>query len=277
MTIVGSYIAAKLEEKHGTERLDVYRDGAMFEFFKDYVDLYSNSSQIPDACKFNDDFERTMITWARAWPTVYSEDVKEFLLLPYDDMAEKVDGLLKRFAGSPVYPGLSNKLNALAFNLKRTGGTDKGLDILLSAMELYPGDANLKDSIGEFYLEKGNREKARQYYLMALQQDPTFRSAQLALLKLEPARLADETVDAVPGNYEIEGGMVLTIEETDGELMVIVPGLVSTTLHTLSQTEFLFQAGNDVIFLSLVQDEDGVITGLNLLRRGTHNKGKKVQ
>ncbi len=78
-------------------------------------------------------------------------------------------------AGGPGY------LNGFAYNLKATGWIDVGLALLQIAAELHPQEANLYDSIGEFYLEKGDLEAAIASYEKALEIMPTFENAKRML------------------------------------------------------------------------------------------------
>jgi Tfp pilus assembly protein PilF len=45
------------------------------------------------------------------------------------------------------------------------------------AVELYPQDANLYDSLGEFQLKKGDKAKALESYKKALEKNPKFGNA----------------------------------------------------------------------------------------------------
>lgn len=49
---------------------------------------------------------------------------------------------------------------------------------------MYPQEANLYDSIGEFYLRKGDKEQAIAFYRKALEVDPKFENAKQALERL---------------------------------------------------------------------------------------------
>ena len=55
----------------------------------------------------------------------------------------------------------------------------------MDAVELYPSEANLFDSVGEFYLAKEEKDKAVEYYKKALDIDPDLRSSKQALEKIE--------------------------------------------------------------------------------------------
>ncbi len=54
---------------------------------------------------------------------------------------------------------------------------DEGMLILQTAIELYPQEANLYDSLGEFQLKKGEKAKALASYQKALATNPEFGNA----------------------------------------------------------------------------------------------------
>ena len=76
-------------------------------------------------------------------------------------------------------------LNEWAYNLKSAGFMELGLGLLHIAVELHPEVANLYDSLGEFWLQKGDRDKAAGLYRKALELDPELESAKTALGQLE--------------------------------------------------------------------------------------------
>ncbi|UCG51809.1 MAG: serine hydrolase [Candidatus Latescibacterota bacterium] len=79
----------------------------------------------------------------------------------------------------------AENLNAIAYRLKSLGQVDAGLDLLLIALQLHPDVANLYDSAGEFYLEKGDEDRAVAYYETALKIDPEFENAKRMLEKIQ--------------------------------------------------------------------------------------------
>jgi CubicO group peptidase (beta-lactamase class C family) len=78
----------------------------------------------------------------------------------------------------------SRALSSYAHILSNAGRVDDGLELLLLTVESYPREANLYDSIGEFYLKTGNKVKAIESYKKALQLDPNLESSKRMLEKL---------------------------------------------------------------------------------------------
>ncbi|MCK4645763.1 MAG: tetratricopeptide repeat protein, partial [Candidatus Aminicenantes bacterium] len=105
-----------------------------------------------------------------------------------------IDDIKDKFKGEIVYPRLNVLFNSYAFYLKGEKKLDKGLTVLLDAIELFPRDANLFDSVGEFYLAKEDKTKAIEYYKKALEINPKFRPSIQALEKLEVKHSLDHLI-----------------------------------------------------------------------------------
>ena len=67
---------------------------------------------------------------------------------------------------------------------------DEAMAILQTAIEMYPQEANLYDSLGEFQLKKGEKEKALASYRKALETNPDFGNA--AAAKVIVQKLTEE-------------------------------------------------------------------------------------
>jgi len=78
--------------------------------------------------------------------------------------------------------GLSSPggLNNVSYELAGAGKIDDAIAILKTAVTLYPKEANLYDSLGEFYLNKGDKVKALEHYKKALEINPNFPNATAA-------------------------------------------------------------------------------------------------
>ena len=57
---------------------------------------------------------------------------------------------------------------------------DDALTVLSAAIEMYPKEANLYDSQGEFLLKRGEKAKALASYKKALEVNPNFANAAVA-------------------------------------------------------------------------------------------------
>jgi CubicO group peptidase (beta-lactamase class C family) len=97
---------------------------------------------------------------------------------------------------SPNAPASAGGLNQIAYQLAGVGMVDEGMAILQTAIELYPQEANLYDSLGEFQLKKGEKAKALASYRKALETNPNFGNA--AAAKDIVQKLSDELAAKQP-------------------------------------------------------------------------------
>ncbi|UCC41474.1 MAG: serine hydrolase [Candidatus Aminicenantes bacterium] len=188
---VGTCMAEKIKEHHGKSMVDELRRNGSIPFFKTYIDLYKKDSSIPDEYKFPGDFERMLEDWHRSYVKTWTEETKKYFLIPIADLGKYIDAIKDKFKGEIVYPRLNSLFNSYAYYLKGKKKLDEGLAVLLDAIELFPSDANLFDSVGEFYLVKGDKTKAIEYYKKALEANPNLRSSIQALEKLEEKHSLD--------------------------------------------------------------------------------------
>lgn len=255
---IGSYIAQKLQEKYGAQRLASYSNTGAFGFFNDYIDLYGKDDGIPKEYRFNETIEKSAATWLKSWAKFSTGSSASWRLpiSPESNFDELGAQLRKDFKGAEVYPNLSgsminaiqqlalqgqfekslkaaqlaidlypeldlpnsyygiilvlsgdkekgkqflkhaaeingnglasaNGLNQLASDIAGSRIENGGLAILQTAVELYPNNANLFYSLGEFYLRKEMKEKAVEAYKKALEINPNFQGAENARLMLK--------------------------------------------------------------------------------------------
>ena len=113
-------------------------------------------------------------------------------LYPLSDGAHALQGLTLLRAGKtndataalrlslardPLGAASPAALNLEAYRLKGSGAVAPGMAVLQAAVSLHPRDANLHDSLAEFYVEQGLRPQAVEAYRQALQLDPSYPGA----------------------------------------------------------------------------------------------------
>jgi CubicO group peptidase (beta-lactamase class C family) len=248
---IGSFMAEKLREKYGAQRLAAYSNTGAITFFSDYIELYAKDASIPKELRFNETVEKTVAAWQAGWSKTNTSEARKIVINSDSNFDELSARLKKDFSGAPVYPNLNGSfintieqlvvvrqlpkalkagelaaalypsldsanayngivlvladdrekgktylkraaelngngagsaggLNGLAYELAGIGMIDEGLKLLQAASELYPQEANLYDSIGEFYAKKGMKEKAIEFYQKALATNPKYPNAEKA-------------------------------------------------------------------------------------------------
>ncbi|MGV8869085.1 MAG: serine hydrolase [Janthinobacterium svalbardensis] len=123
-------------------------------------------------------------------------------LYPLSDRAHALQGLILLRAGKgeaalvalrlalardPLGAASAAALNQEAYRLKGSGAVAQGMAVLQAAASLHPQDANLQDSLAEFYVEQGLRPQAVEAYRQALRLDPRYPGAvgaKAAILRL---------------------------------------------------------------------------------------------
>jgi CubicO group peptidase (beta-lactamase class C family) len=111
---------------------------------------------------------------------------------PHKPWPVKVGPLLGHLAGIPHYVNYD-----LEGHFKDHKDTRAAIAVfenfdLVAQLELHPRVANLYDSIGEFYLNKGDTEQSISYYQKALEIDPNFQNAKTMLEKITAQSAANE-------------------------------------------------------------------------------------
>jgi tetratricopeptide (TPR) repeat protein len=84
-----------------------------------------------------------------------------------------------------MYNISESSLNSLGYSLLKINRTDDAIEMLKLAINEYPESANLYDSIGEFYLKKGDTEHAVLNYKKSLELNPGNLNAAEVLKKLQ--------------------------------------------------------------------------------------------
>ena len=100
-----------------------------------------------------------------------------FALALSGDSAGALEKLRKAASISPNGLASADSLNNVAYQIGNAGMLDEAMSLLSTAIELYPKEANLYDSLGEFQLRKGDKVKALASYQKALEVDPNFSNA----------------------------------------------------------------------------------------------------
>ena len=77
------------------------------------------------------------------------------------------------------------EFNALGYRLMGVGRMEDALEIFKLNVQLYPGSANVYDSLGEAYLKSGDTRKAIENYTKSLELNPESSNAREMLKKLE--------------------------------------------------------------------------------------------
>jgi CubicO group peptidase (beta-lactamase class C family) len=254
LVAVGSFVASKLEERFGPDRLETYHRMGAVAFFADYVES-CKQAKVPRSLRLPADLEKQVERWNRDWQRTADRDIRTLCIGPGSDLGALGKQLREKFAGASIYPDLggdfsalirtgcvdgqrdrtvgacdlvqelypqsggaclaagsgrmffgddkgrdllrraarlaptvasAERLNDIAYECRGLGRMDAGVQVLGVAIELYPKEANLHDSLGEFQLAKGDTVQAITSYERALAVNPEFVHASEMLQKIRP-------------------------------------------------------------------------------------------
>jgi CubicO group peptidase (beta-lactamase class C family)/Flp pilus assembly protein TadD len=178
-----------------TEETDLKRAAALlrssFKGASVYPDLARDFKSLGGTYNARDEFNKAIEavqTGLEFYPD--SADLNLELAISYILAGNKEKALSQLKKVNEIEPRYSSpdSLNNLAYELLANGQTEAGVLLLETGVEMYPRDANLYDSIGDFYVQLGRKEKAIEFYRKALQADPNYPNAANAreiLKKLE--------------------------------------------------------------------------------------------
>ena len=250
-TKVGSYMAAKIAEKHGAAKLDSYAALGGLAFVEEYLAIAKTDSSIAKDLAVNAGLNPVLAELAGDWRKTNTDYVRKLSISTASDLDQIATNLRDTFKSASIYPNVVDQLfavvrqsilsgdqaramkasrlafdlypethagifiyglslvlsgdaaggqeklrkaaslnpngpaspsgmNNVAYQLAGAGMVDQALAVLQTAIVLYPKEANLYDSLGEFQLRKGEKLKALQSYQKALEIDPNFPNAPAA-------------------------------------------------------------------------------------------------
>jgi CubicO group peptidase (beta-lactamase class C family)/predicted negative regulator of RcsB-dependent stress response len=128
---VGSWMAAKLREKHGAARADRYHAMGEIAFFADYVALCRAEAKWPREQRFSEAVEKLLLKWDEDWTRAWNDDARRVAITAETDFDALGEKLKRAFANAEVYP---NFIDALLSVQERP----QSFKASKLAVELYP-------------------------------------------------------------------------------------------------------------------------------------------
>ena len=182
-------------------------------------------------------------------------------------------------ANAAMYDFSESELNALGYQLLRSGKLKDAIEIFKLNVEMFPNAANPYDSLGEAYLADNQKESALINYKKAVALNPTNANAVQIVNRIEgkEIKINAAVFDAYVGDYELAPNFVLTITKEGDKLFgqATGPGQGKLQLEAVSETAFVVPAVKAEI--SFEKDASGKVVGLILVQNGRTTKGKKIK
>lgn len=195
---IGSWMAAKLFERYGAERLKSYHKSGAISFFGDYVELARATTAFPQEQRFQDSFARRAVKWNEDWQRSYSAEIRSLRIAPGADIDAIAGKLRAGFAGAEVYPNFVPEL--LRFQVG-------GLEVVKAsklAAELYPNSDRAVGYYAIILLALGDRRPDEVKNVVAATDDA--RALLKRSLELNPEGVASAKIlNMIANNWAGEG------------------------------------------------------------------------
>ena len=144
---MGSYMAAKLQERFGAIQLDSYRKDGPIPFFADYIAAGKKDSKISKTMRFDLAFEKMIAQWQQDWQKTWNQETRNLRITPASDFDALAAQLKPMFAGAQVYPNFVDGFNQAIQQLALRGEREKALKAGKLGVELYPAS----DALNAYY------------------------------------------------------------------------------------------------------------------------------
>ncbi len=178
--------------------------------------------------------------------------------------------------GAGTYYIDENQINQLGYQLLGRGRTKEAIAVFEINVREFPQSPNACDSLGEAYMNAGNREMAVKHYRKSLELDPKNTNAADTLRKLEKpdAKIDPKVYDDYAGQYDTPFGLLTVTREGD-KLFGQPAGDTKAELEPESEARFSVPSvGAQVIFY---RDEKGAVTHIIIRIEGQEIKAKKIK
>jgi len=107
---VGSWMAAKLREKHGAARAGRHHAMGEIAFFADYAALCRADAKWPREQRFSEAVEKLILKWDEDWTRAWDDEARRVAITAETDFDALGEKLKRSFANAEVYPNFIDAL-----------------------------------------------------------------------------------------------------------------------------------------------------------------------
>jgi len=178
---------------------------------------------------------------------------------------------------SSSYDFSEPELNRLGYLLLADKKLKEAIEIFKLNVEAYPQGFNTYDSLGEAYMESGNKELAIQNYKKSLELNPqnTGATGMLARLENKTPSVDTKTYDAYVGEYELNANFKVLVFKEGDKLMTQATNQPAFELYPESTDKFFLKVVAAKV--SFTRDDKGAVTGLVIHQGGRDGAAKKIK
>ncbi|MBN1225166.1 MAG: serine hydrolase [Candidatus Aminicenantes bacterium] len=189
---VGSFMASELADAMGEDALKTYHKRGPLAFFADYITTGKSRPGSKSGYKFGKNISEMIAHWAAQWGRVYTEETKNPFLSPEEDVIDQGRRLKERFSGMEIYPDYAESINRVSQYFLKRGEYDKAFATLSLAMDLYPGRPGPLCGLAAAHIWTGDPESALRLYRRAIALDAEPSGSMLNLLYTLAQQLNEE-------------------------------------------------------------------------------------
>ena len=178
---------------------------------------------------------------------------------------------------SPMYDFSENELNTLGYHLLGMKRLKDAIEIFKLNVEMFPQSSNVYDTLGEAYLEDGQKDLALASYKKAVELDPKNANALRIVKQMEgkETKVDSSGFDAYAGEYQVTPKLVLTITREGDKLFGQLTGQGKLAIEAVSDSQFTMP---DVkANISFEKDSEGKVVGLLLSQGSRTVSAKKIK
>lgn len=181
------------------------------------------------------------------------------------------------------YDFSESELNRLGYFFLRRGDTGTAIALFELNVEVFPEAYNTYDSLGEAYMEAGERELAIRNYRKSLELNPANENAREKLREMgveverDRVELAPTLLERYVGTYRVAlgSGFEIPVRRRDGALEARLPGSSWSELLPRSETQFVLSGFPVQLEFEV---EDGEVRGMTLITPdGERVPGERVE
>lgn len=169
------------------------------------------------------------------------------------------------------------KINQFGYQLMNRGKSAEAIEVFKLNVREFPASSNTYDSLGEGYMNAGNKELAIQNYKRSLELDPKNNNAVDMLKRLSgesDSKIDSRTFDDYVGKYDSPVGVITVTRE--GEKLFGQPE-GNTKVELIPRTAARFDVPGADAQVEFVRDEGGRVTKMLIRIGGQQMEGKRIR
>jgi len=169
---IGSYMTAKLLERFGSQRIELYHKMGAIRFFDDYIKMSDSLPGYQAGFRFSQSLEKKVSQWNLYWNKTYTDYIRRLSITPYSNLEEIGNKLKKIFSGAKIYPDFTDSFTSITRYFYINNHPEKAINTAKIAIGLYPKSPSPYVFLANAYICNSEEKKAMQFYKKALKINP---------------------------------------------------------------------------------------------------------